>query len=417
MLTFSLLILLSSCSFNSNSSRKLPYYAIPDKYNTGADEKTTFNYLHQTGTVNGVYIRKNDDFYIISGQNPKDAPSLPVEVTISDYNFEDRTFRVYNTDKVSKKTTITFNNCKFGGFRNNGPYNSNKIFFIFNNCTFSGGVNEVNITLNWCKIGGFPSDAMNPLKNFKAYNTFVYNLVPYGNDKGTHVDGFQIYGRKDAHGGNIDFENVRFEIPSIHFEGNTSAVNACVMFQLEFGNVNNCHFNNLICNGGGKWFPLYLTKGKKVNGHYFSQINLSLTNVKVSNNFGTIFYTANYDDRARVQNVEHLDKLYVSSIFKGDDSNIHIICTNDTSIDKTLKVSTDKGEFAFEIPHCPSNWALGGEIDGKVNPTEALTDKNGRPYISYRYEDMPFDLDFIIPGNCKSIICSDGDTILCTIDL
>ena len=52
------------------------------------------------------------------------------------------------------------------------------------------------------------------------------------------------------------------------------------MFQLEYGNVSNCTFQNLYCNGGGKWYPLYLTNGK--GGTSFSQKNLVMKNVKVS---------------------------------------------------------------------------------------------------------------------------------------
>lgn len=35
-----------------------------------------------------------------------------------------------------------------------------------------------------------------------------------------------------------------------------AGVNACVMFQLEFSDVDNVSFENLYVNGGGKWFPI-----------------------------------------------------------------------------------------------------------------------------------------------------------------
>lgn len=392
---------------------------IPDKYNTGTRPGTVFSTITEEGAINDVYIKvrtddnnSNNNVYIITSYVPKTAPYFPNEVTIENYDFSDRNFKVYNPERFDCEKTITFRNCKFAGFANCGPYDENKLSFIFDHCEFGGSVNEVNITLNWCRIGGFPTDAMNPLKNFIVTNCYICDLVPYGNNKGTHVDGFQIYGRKDTVGGNILFNNVRFEIPSIHFEDNTSAVNACVMFQLEFGDVNNCYFKNLICNGGGKWFPLYLSMGKtnKDTNNFFNQKNINLINVDVSNNFGTIFYTGSYNKDANVKNTNHLDKLYVSSVWKDSQNITHVICTNDTSIDKILTVHTDKGDYEFEIPHCPSNWALGGEIDKKVNPNEALEDKNGIPYTNYRFKDMPFDIDCTISENINSVICFDGET-------
>lgn len=391
---------------------------IPDKYNTGARPDTVFQKLTSEGAINDVYIKLREDkekpdnsCYIITSYVPKTAPYFPNEVTIEDYDFSDKKFVIYNPEKFDCEKTVTFKNCKFKGFANCGPYDENKLSFVFEHCTFTGGVNEVNITLNWCKIGGFARDGMNPLKNFVVTNCLICDLVPEGNQNGTHIDGFQIYGRDSTIGGNILFNNVRFEIPSIYFEGNTSAVNACVMFQLEFGDVNDCYFKNLICNGGGKWFPLYLSLGKenKKTGKYFNQKNINLINIDVSNNFGTIFYTGSYNEDAKVENVKHLENLYVSSVWKDDKNITHVICTNDTSFDKILTVKTDNGDFTFEIPHCPSNWALGGEIDKKVNPDEKLVDKNGRSYKTYRYEDMPFDIDCQITTNVNSLTCYDGE--------
>lgn len=395
---------------------------IPDKYNTGAREDTVFNHITEEGSVNDVYIKLRIDEenpknnrYIITSYVPKTAPYFPNEVFIEDYDFSDMSFVVYNPDRFDCEKTVTFRNCKFKGFANCGPYDSNKLHFVFEHCTFNGGVNEVNITLKKCRIEGFVGDAMNPLKNFVVLDSYVCNLLPYGTPgepgKGTHIDGFQIYGRKDTVGGNILFNNVRFEIPSIHHMGNNSAVNACVMFQLEFGDVNDCYFKNLYCNGGGKWFPLYLSMGKtnKETGTYFNQKNINIINAYVSNNFGTIFYTGSYNEKATVKNVNHFDKLFVSSVFKDAENVTHVICTNDTSLDKTLVVKTDKGDFSFDIPHCPSNWALEGSQDGKVNPDEALKDKNGRSYKTYRFDDMPFDIDCKITSDVKTIVCYDDD--------
>ncbi|MCQ2976061.1 MAG: hypothetical protein MJ211_14765 [Bacteroidales bacterium] len=392
------------------------YAGIPDKYNTGCDEQTSFYKLENDGLANQVFIKlRRDDNnklteYIITSYSDN-LDNLPNETTIENYDFSDANMTIISPDRYSSNKKIIFKNCKFKAFGNRKPYDDNKVSVYFENCTFNGGVNEVNISLNRCKIGGFIGDAMNPLKNFECKNSYICDLLPSANVSGTHIDGFQIYGREGIKGGNIKFDNVRFEIPSIHYDGYSDCVNACVMFQLEFGDVDNCTFQNLICNGGGKWFPIYLSRGKPADKH--SQKNLVLKNVKVSDNFGTIFYSGSYDENAIVTNVEHFSQLYISSVIIDNENKTHIICTNDTHLDKTLIIKTDDDEYSFEIPHCPSNWALNGEIDGKVNPNESLSDIKGKKYTKYRFSDMPFDIDCVIDKPCSSIICYDGgDEIL-----
>lgn len=431
LLSILFVIVLGGCKAETESENvtasKMYYAAIPDKYNTGADENTSFNHLDEEGLINGVYIKidtRSDKLYIFTSYIPKGIPQPPAEVTIENYDFSDANFKVYNPDRYDEEKVITFKNCKFKGFANCGPYDDNKVSVIFDHCSFGGGVNEVNIKMNWCKIGHFPTDAMNPLKNFTAQNCYIYDLCCEGNDKGTHIDGFQIYGRGTTVGGNILIDNVRFEIPSIYYEGNKSAVNACVMFQLEYGNVENCTFSNLICNGGGKWYPIYYKKTKckqdsdlYKKGESFAERNCCLKNVKVSNNFGTIFYPTEHYEDGNIENVEHFDKLYVSSIFSDENGKIHVICTNDTSIDKVLTVQTDGGEYTFEMPHYPSNWALGGEIDKKVNPDESLVDSNGRSYKTYRFVDLPIDIDCMLDSASGFIRCLDGDEEILNISL
>lgn len=412
-----------SCNISddSDSNKNFIYQKIPDKYNCGADENISFKKINNDSSINNVYIKidtRSGKDYVITSYLPAGAPSLPKASVIENYDFSDGNFRILNPDRYDEEKTVTFINCKFKSFKNCGPYDNNKLSFNFEHCSFFGGVNEINISMNWCKIGHFASDAMNPLKNFTAKNCFIYDLMCEGNTNGTHIDGFQIYGRGDTKGGNILIDNVRFEIPSIYYEGNTSAVNACVMYQLEYGDVSNCTFSNLICNGGDRWYPIYLKKTKcKTDGKYylqgqeFPENNIVLKNVKVSNNFGTIFYPTEHYDKAIIENVEHLDSLYVSSIFL-EDGKTHIICSNDTCYDKELVIVTNKKKYIFDMPHCPSNWALLGKTGNKAVPNESLKDKNGREYISYRYEDLPFDVDFVIEELPDYIKCYDGDILI-----
>lgn len=391
------------------NGKQFVYHAIPDKYNAGCDEATSFNHITENGLAGELFINVgNDDkkgkSYTITSYS-SNLDDLPKEVTVRDFDFSDADMSVVHPEKFANNIKINFVNCKFKGFYNGGPYNENKLSFTFDYCTFTGGVKEINISLNHCKIGGFIGDAMNPLKDFTCINTFVCDLLPDANVTGTHIDGAQTYGREGVEGGNIKFDNVRFEFPSFHYDGYKDECNACIMFQLEFGNVNNCSYTNLYCNGGGKWYPLYLTTGA------FVQKNIVMKNVKVSDNFGAIFYPTTYDQNAKVENVDHFSELYISSVF-AQNNKLHIICSNDSHLDKTLIIKTESKEYTFDIPHCPSNFALNGEIDGKVNPNESFTDKNGKKYTEYRFKDMPFDIDCPIDLTTGNIMCFDGDKMV-----
>lgn len=401
---------------------------IPDSYNTGAAPDTAFKKFSGEGEiVQNVILQLRDDTheYNLSGYKNK---NLPDEIIIRDYDFSDHNFVIMASDRYSGNKHITFENCKFKGFRNDAAApGASRVYVTFNNCSFGGNVSSSYITLNNCKIGGFTSDAINPVTDYHANNLYIYDLMHEGNEKGTHLDGIQIYGDQRSRNnvvdekwvsqvelGNISFNNVRFEIPSIHFATNTSAVNACVMFQLEFSDVDNVSFENLWVNGGGKWYPLYMDHGKNnersVNGAW-SHKNLSMKNVKVSNNFGKIFYPDFLED-AQTDNIDHHDELMVSSVWKDDSGVVHIIASNDTNSDKTLVCKTHRKSYEFTIPHCPSNWALNGETDGKTNPDEALADNEGKSYMEYTWADMPFDREFLISGDPDFVVCyQDGRQI------
>ncbi len=407
---------------------------IPDKFNTGADESVIFSKHTSSGYISenfNLVIRTDTKtpYYNLSYSASK---NLPDRVTITNYDFSDMNFITTRMSEYSNHKIITFNNCKFKGFRNDAvsKNSSGKAYFVFNHCSFSGNVSSSYIVLNDCKIGGFTTDAMNPLREFFVKNLYVYDLMHDGNNNGTHLDGLQIFGDQRSRNnvvdgkwiskvetGYIDFDNVRFEIPSIYYEGNTSSVNACVMFALEYSDVNSVSFNNLYVNGGGKWYPLYMTNGKNneksKNRTGWSHKFVRMTNVYVSNNYGTIFYPDKIKD-GFIANVNHHNKLFVTSVWKDAQEKVHLIVSNDTKDDVKLIVKSDTGTYEYLIPHCPSNWALNGEKNGAsgrvdTKSEEPLKDSKGIPYQNYRWKDMPFDIEKILPDSPTFIVCYQND--------
>lgn len=386
------------------------YRNIPDSRNCGADESADFTVANgNTEIAPGVTVtfRTDTDQFNFSYYKIRE---LPDRTAVRNFDFSSHDFVTLGMDRYDGRKTVVFENCRFKAFRNDAvsPDSAGKVYFVFNNCSFTGNVSSSYITLNNCKIGGFTSDAMNPLREFHAKNLYVYDLAHGPLSGELHLDGIQIYGDQRSRQNVVDGK----WISKVETEENKAYVNACVMFQLEFSDVDNVSFKNLYVNGGGKWFPLYMDYGKNnersKNGVSWSHKNLVMQNVLVSNNFGTIFYPQLLSD-AKIENVNHHNYLFVSSVWKDENGDAHFLVTNDTNSDKTLTVKTDKGIFEYEIPHCPSNWALGGEIDEGLNPEEALVDSTGKPYTEYRFSDLPFDLEYTIPGSPSFILCYQGE--------
>lgn len=431
--------LLFSCSWIIKDEDKIRYnywdtINIPDKFNTGPDENTSFTTISENTNINGVLIanrvQTNDkgeisvnQYQISSYQQTKDMPDKAV---IRNYDFSDKKFVIQNSDRYSRNKHITFENCKFAGFRNDAaPPGSSRVYVTFNHCSFAGGVGSSYMTLNDCKIGGFTSDAMNPVTQFYANNLYVYNLVTQGLQGEVHIDGIQIYGDQSSRNnevngkwictketGNIHFNNLRFEMPQVYFENQNSYVNACIMVQLEFSDVENILFENLTVNGGGKYFPLRLNYGKNheksVHSTGWSYANCKMRNVRVTDNVSPKIYIDGRFRNPQTENISYTEQLYVTSVWKDSNGIAHVITSNDTKDARYLTVMTDVGTYNFYVPHSPSDWVLSGELNKRVKTSEQLVDENGRAYTTYRWEDFPFDLDFKIPGNPRFVVCYEG---------
>lgn len=353
---------------------------IPDKYNTGLIDSSLLAEVSEAGTFAGLKFAFGDNVLKLSGLS---NTNIEDEIIVENLDF---VYKITNLNQSGYPTNkhIIFNNCKFKSFDNRAAYLDNKVSFTFNRCEFNGGVIGMNITLNDCHVTGSSSDAFNPMLNFHVNNCYISNLLPEGNTTGAHVDGLQIYGTEYYAGGNITFNNVRMEIPSFYHEGSTAYINAGIMYKLEYGDVTDCSFSDMIINGGG--YSVYLEK------HDFNQEHLILDNVLIgeARKYGKL-YKSSYDENAVVNDLLDNSKLYVSSVWKDDENRTHIICSNDTNSEKTLTVVTNVGEKTFIIPKCYTN--------NELNDTnKELT-----------FVDMPFDIDCIIEENVDYIICYDGD--------
>ena len=349
---------------------------IPDKYNTGVNQAIALTKVSPSDTVNGVA-------FTFDGSQTKNVLDFAYKnttfsgtVTFDNIDFSAYPFVLQNESLVTRNITLIFNNCKFSNIFSSKA--DSTISLQFNNCTINsfGGSNA---TFTRCSFGGTSGDAINPFRNVFITDCYISDMS-YALDSGVvHTDGTQIYGAKDLDAYNIHFQNTRFEIPQLVTTTSNAYVNACIMIQLEYSNGVNISFDNCYINGGG--YSIYA---------WAKNTNYSLTNVRLSNinvggvrKFGQIYQPVS--PGVTTENINDTSSLYVASVWK-DSAGTHLSVTNDTNVKRTLQVLTDTGEYTFDIPACPTS----AEI------TAGLT-----------FKDFPFDLDKVIPADCKWVVCYD----------
>lgn len=152
------------------------YRNIPDSRNCGADESADFTVANgNTEIAPGITVtfRTDTDQFNFSYYKIRE---LPDRTAVRNFDFSSHDFVTLGMDRYNGRKTVVFENCRFKAFRNDAvsPDSAGKVYFVFNNCSFTGNVSSSYITLNNCKIGGFTSDAMNPLREFHAKNLYVY---------------------------------------------------------------------------------------------------------------------------------------------------------------------------------------------------------------------------------------------------
>lgn len=349
---------------------------IPDKYNTGCNGALVK--VEAGTTVNGIEFKTASE----NTRNVLDFAyrntKISGTVIFENCDFSDCALWSYNEGDVKRQIKVVFNNCKFSEVCV-GKADGN-LSYEFNNCTFYY-FNGSNATFNRCQFGKSYSDGIVPFRNIYVNDCLFWDMT--GDEptaKPEHTDGTQIYGYKDLDVENVYFTNCRFEIPPLNVEGSAAAINACIMLQLEFSNAKNVAFTDCIVNGGG--YSIYAWDAEK--GFTFQNVSMSGIKVGCAKTYGTIYPKVNAS--IKMTDIAETDTLYIGSVWK-DGEGTHFSVTNDTNRERKLLVITDNGEYEYTIPACPK----GSEMN-----------------YSMSYEDMPFDMDIVIPKDCEYAVCYDN---------
>lgn len=374
------------------------YIVIPDKYNTGVDASVNLIPFTEDTVVEGTVLSDDGgnapafqyrtDITYYNVINYYMNGNLATKSMVEGYDFSERRLITTNVGNYSEPKTIIFKNCKFHEF--SSGYGN--LYFVFENCTFTGIVEGSNMTLNKCYIETQSTDALHTGNNFFVNDTFVANIFPIPTDTGKHVDGVQIFGDGVVGCSNIHFNNVRFAAPDFYYDGSSlTYVNAAIMLSMRQSDCDDISFENIVIDMGGHTFAIYNDDMEE-----WIETNIVYRNVRVSDNYAPnkIFYHTFIEDTI-VENVVSNSKLYVSSVWKDENNKTHIICTNHSTTDRTLKVVTNIGEYSFDIDRSPTQ-------------TELLNDEF---YRTYTYEDMPYDVEFIINEDIDYLVCYDTSVL------
>lgn len=356
---------------------------IPDKYNTGAKgELTTVGLGAKVGGVSfkaataGTSQRNTLDFAY-------NNTSLSGTVTLENLDFSDYPVWSYNENKLNKAINVVFNNCKFS-FVSVGK-EAGKISFEFNNCSIESFYGS-NTTFNNCLFGRSYKDGLVPYQNVSVNDCFFTDMAGQkATSDSLHVDATQIYGVNGIDVTDVHYDNCRFEIPPVRYQGSSAVINACIMLQLEFSNAKDVSFTDCTLNGGG--YSIYAWDKNK--GYTFENVLFSGIRSGCAKSYGTLY--PEVDASIVMQNFTTTDALYVGSVWK-DSKGTHFSVTNDTNQERELVIITSSGKYEYSVPAC----AKGSEI------TTSMT-----------YDDFPFDIDVVVPEDCKYAVCFDNTLVGC----
>ncbi|WP_026506635.1 hypothetical protein [Butyrivibrio sp. MC2013] len=357
---------------------------IPDKYNTGCNEKN-MSLVVSPDNVDSlnlpVKIRTDG---VITFQ-PKYSVNYPDEIVFSDtdFQFNKTSFFYADLKDVGTSKTVVFNNCRFKEFSTTD--NDGGVVAIFNNCSFNK-VTASHATFRNCYFGGANKDALDISRHVSVYDSYISDLIHpnpsyvLGNPLG-HTDGIQIIsGTEECD--NIHLKNVRIEVPNLIYpvEVTENAVNSCIIAtnKTECPNftIEDCFFN-----GGG--YTLYVTTAAGKPGIHTTMSNVRLGCAK---KWGK-HYCIDRDTSSvlTINNVEDTDQLYVGSVWRDSDG-IHLSVTNDTNQDRILLVRTEDGDTRINVPAFPLYSQL---VEGIV------------------FDDLPIDVHHVIKSGSPYVVCFD----------
>ncbi len=349
---------------------------IPDKYNSGVNDEAGLQSVTGACTIDGVNFQVGSDKsrLIVNFYSNRQTGTIHLK----NIDFSQYVLSFYNTDIVQEETVFCFENCRFGSVITPNASQS-KVSYVFNNCTvqYFGGSNA---EFSRCRFGGGCGDALNPRSNVTVKDSYIADISHPSDDPNAviHADGVQIFGSETETTGNITFENCRFEIPELSCGNDKVYVNACLMVQIEYGNVENISFSNLRINGGG--YSVYAW----VKSAGLEMRNVSFDNISVGGlrKYGKLYHTVSKG--ASFQNMTDTDHLYASTVWNTDGMT-HVAVTNDTNQERELLICTDKKQYTYRIPACPTDGEIGEEMT---------------------FESFPFDVDCTV-DRCRWMVCYD----------
>ena len=368
---------------------------IPDEYNTGCDSSVLTPCITEPGDMQGLYwgFYNSGTAIGISFSNPNNTDKIGTTITISNVDFTNYLVRSFDNNNVSSDTKVIFNNCKFNEVILDG--NEHLLFEINDSDIVSSEFSYSNI--NRCRIGGTYNDGTRSFGFTTFEDCYIRDLCHWDDDE-NHTDGVQIYGRSGLDCDDIIFNNCRFEVVSypVYKDGVPSVayVNACIMLQLEFADGDNIQFNDCVVNGGN--YSCYSwVKPQYQSLHTLTNAKFDGCQFGYSDTLG-VFYTT-IDPNTTITNCFSTNKLYVSSVWKDVNNEIHISVTNDTLVDRILWVRTDKGFLKYEIPH---SYTQKAGLD-KYHPSNDM-----------KFDDFPIDIDINV-GETDYIVCYDDSVHHC----
>lgn len=359
---------------------------IPDKYNTGADMVTCVEAIPETGVVleNGLQFRDDDGTmcYIDFNKSPNSTASG--EYVFENINFSSKTGWVGYGNVTNYQGTgvkLIFNNCKFYNFKSN---NDNELIECeFNNCSFRS-VAGSNMVFNECFFGGqsefetVTDDAMMPGTNVVFNNCYCADLIVKTEMPGRgHLDGMQTLKAQDLY-----FNNCRWEVPDINYTSKQGEFSYAIFIQSD--SVENVIFDHCYINGGG-YYSISVTDSDPINCRIIEPF--------IGGSFygDSAFYPNNssYTNSAEAvtENPKLYDSIYVSSVWKDNDGTANVIVTNDTLVDRTLRIITEDGYTDHVIPRT-------------YRPAEYEADTKD-------FTDLPIDLKYTVTGDAEYIVCYD----------